>query len=107
MESYLDSKKFQEGMKKVGPKSDYKYRSSFDPIDTMKLKCSQCKSTDQTEVAKIREGSYILNEEFQEDIKKVGPDSDYKYRSIFDPISSSELKCSRCGKSLEPFEELA
>ena len=31
-ESYLWSKEFQEGMKKVGPGSKFWYRSRFDPL---------------------------------------------------------------------------
>ena len=36
--------------------------------------------------------SYLDTKEFRQEVKKVGPNSDYKYRSVFDPVSSSELK---------------
>jgi len=35
---------------------------------------------------------YIHSEEFQKKVSKVGPDSDFSYRSKFDPVPSSELK---------------
>jgi hypothetical protein len=43
--------------------------------------------------------SYLDTEEFREEMKKVGPNSSYEYRSIFDPVSSSKLKEScKCKK---------
>ena len=39
--------------------------------------------------------SYITSEEFQKEVKNVGPDSEYYYRSRYDPVSSSELKKQR------------
>ena len=37
-------------------------------------------------------GSYILSEEFIEKASKVGKDSEFTYRSKFDPAPSSSLK---------------
>ena len=39
--------------------------------------------------------SYIHSKEFQRKVAKVGPDSEFSYRSKFDPVPSSELKKSR------------
>jgi len=36
--------------------------------------------------------SYIASDKFQKEVENVGPDSDYSYRSRYDPVSSSELK---------------
>jgi len=38
------------------------------------------------------EESYLDTEEFRKEIQKVSAKSDYKYRSIFDPAPSSEIK---------------
>ena len=43
--------------------------------------------------------SYLESNEFKKSVKKkVGPNSDYKYRSKFDPVSSDELKTSANSK---------
>jgi len=39
--------------------------------------------------------SYIQSEEFRKKVAKVGPNSEFSYRSKFDPVPSSELKKSR------------
>ena len=36
--------------------------------------------------------SLTASKEYQEGVKKVGPGSIFYYRSIFDPVPSSELK---------------
>ena len=36
--------------------------------------------------------SLTASKEYQEGVKKVGPGSVFYYRSIFDPVPSSELK---------------
>jgi hypothetical protein len=36
--------------------------------------------------------SYLDTEEFREEVKKVGANSSYKYRSIFDPMHSPDVK---------------
>lgn len=36
--------------------------------------------------------SYITTKEFQKKVSKVGPGSEFSYRSKFDPVPSSELK---------------
>ncbi len=40
MESYLDSEKFKEGVKKVGPGSKFWYRCRYDPVPTSAVKKS-------------------------------------------------------------------
>jgi len=46
--------------------------------------------------------SYIHSKEFRRKVAKVGPDSEFRYRSKFDPVSSSELKKNRSnGKKTE------
>ena len=39
--------------------------------------------------------SYIHSKEFMRKVSKVGENSDFTYRSKFDPVSSSELKKRR------------
>ena len=39
--------------------------------------------------------SYIQSKEFQKELSKVGENSEFYYRSIFDPVPSSELKKKR------------
>ena len=39
--------------------------------------------------------SYIHSKEFMKKVSKVGKDSEFAYRSKFDPVSSSELKKKR------------
>jgi hypothetical protein len=41
------------------------------------------------------EEPYILSKEFLRKVSKVGPDSEFSYRSKFDPVPSSELKKRR------------
>ena len=46
--------------------------------------------------------SYIMSEEFDKKMSKVGKDSEFYYRSKYDPVPSSELKKKRsCNKKKE------
>ena len=36
--------------------------------------------------------SLIASKEYKEGVKKVGPGSIFRYRSIFDPVPSNKLK---------------
>jgi len=41
MESYIQSKEFRKKMSKVGPESEFSYRSKFDPVPSSELKKSK------------------------------------------------------------------
>jgi hypothetical protein len=43
------------------------------------------------------EESYIQSKEFLRKVSKVGPESEFSYRSKYDPVPSSELKKSKSG----------
>jgi len=46
--------------------------------------------------------SYIMSKEFQKKMSKVGENSDFYYRSKYDPVPSSDLKKKRvCDKKKE------
>ncbi|MDR0778475.1 MAG: hypothetical protein LBE48_03440 [Methanomassiliicoccaceae archaeon] len=45
--------------------------------------------------------SYIDSKEFQRKMSKVGENSEFYYRSKYDPVSSSELKKKKASKKKE------
>ena len=47
------------------------------------------------------EGSHLDTREFREGIKRMGADSDYKYKSVFDPMLSPDIKAKSENKSEE------
>jgi len=96
---YIHSKEFMEKVSKVGPDSDFAYRSIFDPVPSSELKESASANEGEESFLSKKSTSngkdkvpYIHSKEFMEKVSKVGPDSDFAYRSIFDPVPSSELK---------------